>query len=35
MWRKQLRGRRLPGMKDSSVDWRLVDNRRQKALDSE
>jgi hypothetical protein len=35
MWRKQLRDRRLPEMKDSSVDWRLVDNGRQKALDSE
>jgi hypothetical protein len=35
MWRKLLRGRRLPEMKDSSVDWRLVDNGRRKALDSE
>ncbi len=32
MWRKQLRDsdRRLPKMKGSSVDWILVDNRRQK-----
>ncbi len=35
MWRKLLRGRRLPKMKGSSVDWSLVDNRRQKALDYE
>ncbi len=30
MWRKRLRDRRLPEMKGSSVDWRLVDNGRQK-----
>jgi hypothetical protein len=35
MWRKRLRDRRLPEMKGSSVDWRIVDNARQKALDSE
>ena len=35
MWRKLLRDRRLPEMKGSSVDWRLVDNRRQKELDYE
>ena len=30
MWRKRLRDRRLPEMKGSSGDWRLVDSARQK-----
>jgi hypothetical protein len=35
MWRKLLRDRRLPRMKGSSGDWRLVDSARQKELDYE